>query len=349
MPRSFKLTSEAREALLKDAQAWRDSFSNLAKSKDPSAAAVAKPIVGFVDGISASVNHALEQVDALKEESEKTVNGINKQMGMTQAALGDLSEQQKVISQLEDDHDATKKLGNSNDKRCNRALNYIQRMQLEQSATVIVLRGIRPRTQKKESYMDLVQLFQQVMQSIRVDGIRPIFVRRLPQAAANRNEPAALKVKLLTLEDKVRIYAAFDAALKEHQHLPFGVANEIPQYALGSYKYQMRLAAEVRAKYPGTKTRVGIARNATWPGITVRGKNEKQFSKIDEKVFEEARAEVTRKQKRLSEAKRERREAALLEQGLDDEEVIEEMETQSTSGATNRPSRQAAMSKKRYN
>ena len=222
-------------------------------------------------------------------------------------------------------------------------------MQLEQSATVIVLRGIRPRTQKKENYMDLEQLFQQVMQSIRVDGIRPIFIRRLPQAGANRNEPAALKVKLLTLGDKVRIYAAFDAALKEHQHLPFGVANEIPQYALGSYKYQMRVAAEVRAKYPGTKTRVGIARNSTWPGITVKGKNEKQFTKIDEKLFEEARAEVARKQKRLSEVKRERREAALLDQGLDDDdEQIEEMETQSTSGTTNRPSRQAAMSKKQY-
>ena len=70
----------------------------------------------------------------------------------------------------------------------------------------------------------------------------------------------------------------------------------------------MRVAAEVRAKHPGTKTRVGIARNASWPAITVRRKNEKAFVKIDDETFEEARNEVLRKQRRQNELKRERRE-----------------------------------------
>ena len=108
MPRSFKLTSEARESLLKDAQAWRDTFSAIARSKDVAAASVAKPL-GFVDGISSSVNHALEQVEVLKEESSKLASGMDKSMGVATAALGDLGEQHKKIAQLEEGQDTQRK------------------------------------------------------------------------------------------------------------------------------------------------------------------------------------------------------------------------------------------------
>ena len=109
------------------------------------------------------------------------------------------------------------------------------------------------------------------------------------------------------------------------------------------------MAAEVRAKHPGTKTRVGIARNASWPAITVRRKNEKAFVKIDDETFEEARNEVLRKQRRQNELKRERREErALLDQGLEDSDD-NQMETETQSlGATARPSRLATQTKKQY-
>ena len=349
MPRSFKATSEDRESLLKEAQAWRDTFSAIARSKDVTAATVAKPMVTFIDGISSSVNHTMEQVEVLQAETGKLATGMDKTMGVAQSALVDVDAPQKRMEHLEQDHDTTKKLSGTNEKKCNRALSHIQKMQLEHSATVIVLRGIAPRTPRRETYTELEELFRQVMKSIKIDNIYPIYVRRLPQAGANRREPPAIKASLHTVGDKIRIYNAFDQALKTNQQLPFGVSNEIPVYALGSYKHQMRVAAEIRAKYPGTKTRVGIACNASWPSITVRRKNEKVFVKVDDQTFEEARNEVLRKQRRQNEIKREKREErALLEQGLDDSDE-HQMDTDThPTGATARPSRLATQTKKQY-
>ena len=349
MPRSFKATSEARESLLKEAQAWRDTFSAIAKSKDVTAATVAKPLVTFIDGISSSVNHTLEQVEVLQDDTGKLAKGMDKTMGMAQSALVDVDTTQKRMEHLEQDHDNTKKVSGSNEKKCNRALSYIQQMQLEHSSTVIVLRGIAKRTPKRESYTELEELFRQVMRSIKIDNIRPIYVRRLPQAGANSREPPAIKASLYTVGDKIRIYNTFDQALKNNQQLPFGVSNEIPKYALGSYKHMMRVATEVRAKHPGTKTRVGIARNASWPAITVRRKNEKEFVKIDDETFEDARNEVLRKQRRQNELKREKREErALLDQGLDDSDDNQMDTGTQPLGATARPSRLATQTKKQY-
>ena len=197
--------------------------------------------------------------------------------------------------------------------------------------------------------MDLENLFQQLLSSIRLGGIKPTYIRRMPQAGRDRKDPPAIKVTLLTIGDKVRIYNAFDAALKEHKTIPFGIANEIPQYALGSYKLQLKIAAEIRAKNPGVKTRVGIARNATWPAITVKGQGGNMFIKVDDKMFEDARMEVMQKQKKVNETKRERkREAVFMSQGLEeDDESGMNMDT-TTSIANSRPERMAKKTEKLY-
>jgi len=341
MPRTFKLTSEARESLLKDAQTWRESFTAIARSKDP-AAAVAKPLVGLVDGVCSSVNHALEQVEGLQIHNAKLSEGLDKAMNVATAALADLGEQQKRMVALEEDYDKTRKLANNNERRCNRALNFVQRIQLEHSSTVLVIRGIEQKN-RRESYFELEDLFQQIMRSIRLDNIIPTYVRRLPQMGNNRRDPPAIKANLASLGDKIRIYHAFEKAVKEHKVLPFSVTNEIPQYALGSYKHHMKVAAEVRAMNPGVKTRVGIARNAIWPSITVRGKNDTKYVKIDDAVFTDARNRVLLKQKKISEQKREKREEEeLLEQGL------EEMAVDTSNQPNTRPSRQAKQTEKIY-
>ena len=171
----------------------------------------------------------------------------------------------------------------------------------------------------------------------------------MPQAGRDRKDPPAIKVTLLTIGDKVRIYNAFDAALKEHKTIPFGIANEIPQYALGSYKLQLKIAAEIRAKNPGVKTRVDIAHNATWPAITVKGQGGNMFIKVDDKMFEDARMEVMQKQKKVNETKRERkREAVFMSQGLEeDDESGMNMDT-TTSIANSRPERMAKKTEKLY-
>ena len=347
MPKSFKLTSEARENLLKEAQKWREEFALIAKSKDPTAM-VAKPLVAMVDGVCSSVNHTMEKVEEIQKTQGRMALGMERTTGMATTALADLGEQQKKVEAIDGDHEATKKLAHSTDRRCNRALNYVQKLQLENSAKVIVVRGIHQQA-KKEGYIELQQLIQQVFASINVVGIRPTYVRRMPQAGKDRKDPPAVKIALQTVGDKITIYNAFDTALQAHKTLPFGISNEIPQYALGSYKHQQRIAAELRSKYPGTKTRVGIARNATWPTITVREKGTKHFVKIDEKIFEEAREVVMQKQKALNESKKERkREAAFMNKGIDDDDDEDMNVDQSTSGAAKRPDRMAKHTEKTY-
>ena len=347
MPRTYKLTSEARENLLKESQKWREEFSAIAKSKDPSAG-VAKPLVNVVDGLCSTVHHALEQVEELHSKKDRLALGLEQTSEMAASSLNDLGVAQKKIENLEEDHGNTKRLANNTDRRCNRALNFIQQKQLDDSAKVIVLRGI-PMTVKKEGYLDLEAVFNQLMDSIRCVGIRPVYIRRMPQAGKDRRDPPAVKVTLLTIGDKIRIYNAFDNALRQHKTLPFGISNEIPLYALGAYKHQLRIAAEVRAKYPGVKTRVGISRNATWPAITVREKGTKDFVKIDEKIFEEARALVLQKQKAINETKKERkREAAFMNRGLEDDESEMMNVDASTATASKRPDRQAKHTEKTY-
>ena len=263
MPRTYKLTSEARENLLKESQKWREEFSAIAKSKDPSAG-VAKPLVNVVDGLCSTLHHALEQVEELHAKKDRLALGLEQTSEMAASSLTDLGVAQKKIETLEKDHGNTKRVANNTDRRCNRALNFVQQLQLDNSAKVIELRGI-PMTLKKEGYLDLEAVFQQLMNYIRCIGIKPVYIRRMPQAGKDRRDPPAVKVTLLTIGDKIRIYNAFDSALREHKTLPFGISNEIPLYALGAYKHQLHIAAEVRAKYPGVKTRVGIARSAAWP------------------------------------------------------------------------------------
>ena len=75
MPRTYKLTSEARENLLKESQKWREEFSAIAKSKDPSAG-VAKPLVNVVDGLCSTLHHALEQVEELHAKKDRLALGL---------------------------------------------------------------------------------------------------------------------------------------------------------------------------------------------------------------------------------------------------------------------------------
>ena len=134
--------------------------------------------------------------------------GLEQTSEMAASSLNDLGVAQKKIETLEEDHGNTKRIANT-DRRCNRALNFIQQKQLYDSAKVIVLRGI-PMTLKKEGYLDFEAVFNQLMDSIRCVGIRPVYIRRMPQAGKDRRDPPAVKVTLLTIGDKIRIYNAFD-------------------------------------------------------------------------------------------------------------------------------------------
>ena len=55
-------------------------------------------------------------------------------MGIAEATVENLEEHQKRVESLEEDHDTTKRLANNTDRSCNRALNFMQRMQLDNSA-----------------------------------------------------------------------------------------------------------------------------------------------------------------------------------------------------------------------
>ena len=80
----------------------------------------------------------------------------------------------------------------------------------------------------------------------------------------------------------------------------------------------------------------------------MREKGTKDFVKIDEKTFEEARALVLQKQKAINETKKERkREAAFMNRGLEDDESEMNVDAP-TATASKRPDRQAKHTEKTY-
>lgn len=201
-------------------------------------------------------------------------------------------------------------------RKAKAALTAAQQIQLERSQNVVIVRGIRPE-KNEENYEDLERAFFRMLRKLKLDGgqIKINYLRRLPRNRGERTgEPLSVRVELSSLGDKIKMFNRVEEMVKsKEENFEYSITNEIPRYALNSYKYLCRIATEVRHQNAALKTRVGIMRGDSYPVITIRKRTEKDYKKIDEPTMERAKAEVVRKNKLDSDRrKREREEAMLL-------------------------------------
>ena len=192
-------------------------------------------------------------------------------------------------------------------------LTTIQRIQLERAHSSIIVRNLKADT-RNETYDDMKRDFEKVTGALDLNDIRINYIRRLPSPRGDPStEPLALKVELVCLGDKIKLFVAMEAMARRKMHLPYQISNEIPNYAMNQYKHLSRVVAEVRRSNPGIKTRTGILRGDIEPSITIRASNETTYRKIPGDMLEAAKTEVNRRNKIASEQRRkEREERALL-------------------------------------
>ena len=75
--------------------------------------------------------------------------------------------------------------------------------------------------------------------------------------------PAALKVQLRLVQDKLKIYDALKRAITEGRNLDYEFQNEVPQYALHRHKNLHKVAHKVRRMDANIKTRVSMGKGTS--------------------------------------------------------------------------------------
>lgn len=311
MPNSYKTSKEAREDLLEKSRQWRAAFNKLAESK--TMGAMANTVVGVVDSLVAQQSFTHETMETQEDKIRALDKGIELNHRMCNQLSNEKTEDTERILELEKQTKMVQLESTANSKKNKATLNMVHQIQLERTQNVIIIRGAKP-LKKEETYDDIEKAAYKVLHQLNLrEPVRVNYVRRLPRTKGERpGEPLSMRVELGCLGDKIRIFTAVEQMIRRREDFDFSINNEIPRYAMGTYKYLCKVATEVRHQNANLKTRVGIMRGETWPIITVRARNEKEFKKIDEKMYERARAEIARRAKVFNERKKKEREDRLL-------------------------------------
>ena len=86
------------------------------------------------------------------------------------------------------------------------AANQLQKLELAQTETTIIAKGVGPMTLGKESQDDLKRALKLAFQSLNAGGIQVEYARRLQRVKGDRGvNPPAMKVKLSNVTDKLRL------------------------------------------------------------------------------------------------------------------------------------------------
>ena len=137
------------------------------------------------------------------------------------------------------------------------ATNQLQKLELAQTETTIIAKGVGPMTLGKESQDDLKRALNLAFQSLNAGGIQVEYARRLQRVKGDRGvNPPAMKVKLSNVTDKLRLYEAMKRATADANSVAYEFQNEVPAYALSSHKQLHKIAQEIRRIDKNMKTRV---------------------------------------------------------------------------------------------
>ena len=124
--------------------------------------------------------------------------------------------------------------------------------------------------------------------------------------------PAAMKVQLRLVQDKLRIYGALKRAITEGTNLDYEFQNEVPQYALHRHKNLHKVAHEVRRMDTNIKTRVSMGKGDQWPILRIKRRGEATYKPAPEQLIGTARSSIAKRQKAEAAAGKAEQEESLL-------------------------------------
>ena len=135
-------------------------------------------------------------------------------------------------------------------------------------------------------------------QSTGARGITVTYIRRLQRVRGdNGSAPAALRISLSSLTDKLILFDEVKRRIESGGSVPYSFQNEIPKYALGMHKQLSKIAAEIRRMDNNVKTRVNMSKGDHRPSLAIKRRGETAYKPGPQDLIDTAK-------KTLNEAKK---------------------------------------------
>ena len=308
-PTAASAIMEEGARLLEASKRWRQEIRMAANDEDP-ILAVSTAVTGAMDELVTAQIGALDKAKVAVNTANKALTGANLATGVANQAY-DLANTVHVEAQERDKETAQKLKELAIQAKT--TLTQLQRLELARSETTIICKGVNPAINGKETQEDLTKAWGIVARQLRITDVTVEHARRLQRVKGDRGQaPAALKLQLRTVQDKLKIYDALKRAITEGRNMDYEFQNEVPQYALHRHKNLHKVAHEVRRMDSNIKTRVSMGKGDQWPVLRIKRRGEATYKPAPDQLIETARSSIARRHKAEAAARKAEQEESLL-------------------------------------
>ena len=303
--------------LLEASKKWRAELRRI-ELQEENLEPLAKTVAGALEDIVTSQVGTIEQVKSLGTTAKHALKGADLAQEMAKKAVTMAVDNDKKFTAA---MQATSKQMQDLEIRNKAAANQLQKLELAQTETTIIAKGVGPMTLGKETQDDLKRALNLAFQSLNAGGIQVEYARRLQRVKGDRGvNPPAIKVKLSNVTDKLRLYEAMKRATADGNSVAYKFQNEVPAYALSSHKQLHKIAEEIRRIDKNLKTRVSTVKGEAWTQIRMKQRGEAVYKPATKELVEIARQNLIKASKaRAAERKAEQDSQIFYE--MDDEEM----------------------------
>ena len=295
--------------LLEASKRWQQEIRMAANDEDP-ILAVSTTVTGAMDELVTAPIGVLDKSKFAVITANKALTGANL---ATRVANQAYDQANTVHLEAQEKDKETSQNQKELALQAKTTLTQLQRLELARSKTTIICKGVVPATNGKESQEDLAKAWEIVLGQLRISDITVEHARRLQRVKGDRGHaPAAMKIKLRSVQDKLRIYDTLKRAISKGTNLDYEFQNEVTQYAFHRHKNLHKVAHEVRRMDTNIKTRVSMGKGDQWPILRVKRRGEAAYKPAPEQLIETARSSIAKRQKVEAVERKAKQEESLL-------------------------------------
>lgn len=311
------VTTDESIKLLEASKKWRAELRRI-ELHEENLEPLVKTVAGALEDLVTTQVGTIEQVKSTGTTAKHAAKGADLAQEIAKKAVNLATENESKFTAAM--QSANKRLQEM-EIRGKAALSQLQKLELAQSESTIVAKGVGPMTLGRESQEDMRRALNLAFQTLQVGGINIEYTKRLQRVKGDRGvNPPAMKVKLSNVTDKLRLYDAMKRATANGNNITYEFQNEVPRYALNSHKQQHRIAQEIRKIDKNLKTRVSMVKGEAWPQIRIKRRGEPVYKPAPKEFVEIAKQNLIRANKARAAERKAEHDSRIL---YDEEEEME--------------------------
>ena len=296
--------------LLEASKRWRADIIGAADNQESPLESMSSAVTGALDGIVTAQMGTLDRSRQAMTTAKKALDGASLATGVANRALEATA---RTETRMQEGEASTSAKIKELDLRTKNTLTQLQQLELAKTETTILAKGIIAATNGKETQEDLRRALSVVFGQLQVPEVKIEHARRMQRVKGdNMRKPPAMKIKLGSVSDKLRVYEALKRATSQGVPIPYEFSNEVPSYALNSHKSLHKVALELRRIDPQVKTRVSMGKGDNWPVLKMKRRGEAQYKPVTKELMDIARQRIYKNNKAAAAARRAQSEHALL-------------------------------------